>query len=353
MRREGDPHVPAPLVALPPERLELARAVRVPVQPRHGDRRPSPVLEQHRPGGRGVQRGEGILLALRLGDRRLVAGPVTHGGQCTSPSGLPPCPCIYLEASPCRISRSSACSTSAGRSAPRTRRTGRLLLYDAKDLVTHAVCVGMTGSGKTGLCIGLLEEAALDGVPAVVIDPKGDLANLLLTFPDLKPSDFLPWINEDDARRKSMTPEQYAEQQAAAVEEGPGRLGAGRGAHPAPARRGRVRHLHPGKLRGHPGLDPEVLRRAGGRDPRRPGPAARADRHHGDQPAVAARRRGRPAEEPRAHPALLDPRDGCGRRAAAWTWPASSARSSSRRCRGSACSTSRPSSPRRNGTSWP
>ncbi len=95
-----------------------------------------------------------------------------------------------------------------------------LLLYDSKDLVTHAVCVGMTGSGKTGLCIDLLEEAALDGVPAVVIDPKGDLANLLLTFPDLKPSDFLPWVNEDDARKKSMTPEQYAEQQAALWKKG-------------------------------------------------------------------------------------------------------------------------------------
>ena len=61
-----------------------------------------------------------------------------------------------------------------------------LLLYDSKDLVTHAVCVGMTGSGKTGLCIALLEEAAIDGIPSIVIDPKGDLANLLLTFPDLK-----------------------------------------------------------------------------------------------------------------------------------------------------------------------
>jgi polynucleotide 5'-kinase involved in rRNA processing len=58
-----------------------------------------------------------------------------------------------------------------------------LVLYDSKDLVTHAVCVGMTGSGKTGLCIGLLEEAAIDGVPSLIIDPKGDLANLLLTFP--------------------------------------------------------------------------------------------------------------------------------------------------------------------------
>ena len=95
-----------------------------------------------------------------------------------------------------------------------------LVLYDSKDLVTHAVCVGMTGSGKTGLCIDLLEEAAIDGVPAVLIDPKGDLANLLLTFPDLKPSDFLPWVNEDDARKKAMTPEQYSEQQAAMWKKG-------------------------------------------------------------------------------------------------------------------------------------
>ncbi len=67
-----------------------------------------------------------------------------------------------------------------------------LLLYDSKDLVTHAVCVGMTGSGKTGLCLSLLEEAAIDGIPAIMIDPKGDLGNLLLTFPDLEPSDFKP-----------------------------------------------------------------------------------------------------------------------------------------------------------------
>jgi DNA helicase HerA-like ATPase len=77
------------------------------------------------------------------------------------------------------------------------------LLYDSKDLVTHAVCVGMTGSGKTGLCVGLLEEAAIDGIPAIVIDPKGDLANLLLTFPQLRGEDFAPWINEDDARKRA------------------------------------------------------------------------------------------------------------------------------------------------------
>jgi len=89
-----------------------------------------------------------------------------------------------------------------------------LILYDSKDLVTHAVCVGMTGSGKTGLCIALLEEAALDGVPAIAIDPKGDLTNLMLTFPDLRPQDFRPWINEDDARAKSLSPDDYAAQQA-------------------------------------------------------------------------------------------------------------------------------------------
>jgi hypothetical protein len=89
-----------------------------------------------------------------------------------------------------------------------------LLLYDAKDLTTHAVCVGMTGSGKTGLCIGLIEEAAIDGIPAILIDPKGDLANLLLTFPDLRGEDFLPWINLDDARQKGMSPEAYADKQA-------------------------------------------------------------------------------------------------------------------------------------------
>src|SRR4026208_2199424 len=71
-----------------------------------------------------------------------------------------------------------------------------LLLYDSKDLVTHAVCVGMTGSGKTGLCINLLEEAAIDGIPAIIIDPKGDLCNLLLTFPSLALEDFAPWVEE-------------------------------------------------------------------------------------------------------------------------------------------------------------
>ncbi len=100
------------------------------------------------------------------------------------------------------------------------RRGNELTLYDARDLVTHALTIGMTGSGKTGLCIGLLEEAALDGIPAIVIDPKGDLANLLLTFPNLDAADFLPWVNPDDARRASVSPEEYARQQATLWREG-------------------------------------------------------------------------------------------------------------------------------------
>lgn len=89
-----------------------------------------------------------------------------------------------------------------------------LLLYNSNDLLTHALCVGMTGSGKTGLCFDIIEEAAIDGIPAILIDPKGDLANLLLTFPDLRPQDFEPWINPDEARKKGLSPGDFAAQQA-------------------------------------------------------------------------------------------------------------------------------------------
>lgn len=89
-----------------------------------------------------------------------------------------------------------------------------LLLYDSKDLTTHAVCVGMTGSGKTGLGIGLLEEAAIDGIPALVIDPKGDMGNLMLTFPELKAADFQPWIDQESAMRKGKTVPEFAKDTA-------------------------------------------------------------------------------------------------------------------------------------------
>jgi hypothetical protein len=92
--------------------------------------------------------------------------------------------------------------------------TPELVLYDSKDLVTHALCVGMTGSGKTGLGIAVIEEAAIDSVPVIVIDPKGDLTNLALTFPDLSPVDFKPWVNEDDARRAGKDVDAFATDQA-------------------------------------------------------------------------------------------------------------------------------------------
>lgn len=88
------------------------------------------------------------------------------------------------------------------------------LLYDSKDLTTHAMVVGMTGSGKTGLCIDLLEEAGIDGIPALVIDPKGDIANLLLQFPDLRPEDFLPWVEPAEASRHGMSPLEFARKEA-------------------------------------------------------------------------------------------------------------------------------------------
>jgi hypothetical protein len=94
------------------------------------------------------------------------------------------------------------------------------VLYDSSDLTTHAVCVGMTGSGKTGLCLALLEEAALDGIPAIAIDPKGDLGNLLLTFPELRASDFQPWIDPSAAARDGITPDELAARTATQWKEG-------------------------------------------------------------------------------------------------------------------------------------
>ena len=97
---------------------------------------------------------------------------------------------------------------------------GLPLLYKSKNLTTHGVIIGMTGSGKTGLGIGLIEEAILDGVPSIIIDPKGDMANLLLTFPDLNPADFKPWIDPAEASRKNLSVSQMAEKTASDWREG-------------------------------------------------------------------------------------------------------------------------------------
>lgn len=100
------------------------------------------------------------------------------------------------------------------------QQTDDIVLYDAKDLTTHAVIIGMTGSGKTGLGIGLLEEAAIDKVPVIAIDPKGDMGNLMLTFPDLRAGDFRPWVNPRQASDEGLNVDEFANAQAALWKKG-------------------------------------------------------------------------------------------------------------------------------------
>jgi hypothetical protein len=104
--------------------------------------------------------------------------------------------------------------------AAHAQLTATPVLYDSRDLTTHAVCLGMTGSGKTGLCVALLEEAAIDGIPAICIDPKGDIANLALTFPNLAPSDFAAWVDPGEAARRGVSVDQLGAQTAASWKAG-------------------------------------------------------------------------------------------------------------------------------------
>ena len=126
------------------------------------------------------------------------------------------------------------------------------LLFDARHLTTHGIILGMTGSGKTGLGIILLEEALLQGIPVLILDPKGDIANLLLTFPDLRPEDFAPWVDLEGARRRGIGVEEYAAQEARKWEDGLARSGIG------PERIARLRQkaeftvFTPGSRTGHP-----------------------------------------------------------------------------------------------------
>ena len=118
------------------------------------------------------------------------------------------------------------------------------LVIGSSDLTTHGVIVGMTGSGKTGLAVVLLEEALLAGIPALIIDPKGDMANLALTFPDLAPTSFQPWVNASDAQAEGITVEQLAEKTATSWRDGSRRAGHRPRADPAAQGRGRCDGLH-------------------------------------------------------------------------------------------------------------
>jgi hypothetical protein len=106
-------------------------------------------------------------------------------------------------------------------------KLGEEIYYDPDDLTTHGVVVGMTGSGKTGLCVDILEEAALQGIPALIVDPKGDIANLLLHFPNLAPADFKQWVDPDEARREGISIEELAGQEATKWSQGLEKWGIG------------------------------------------------------------------------------------------------------------------------------
>ncbi len=171
----------------------------------------------------------------------------------------------------------------------------------ASDFTTHGVIVGMTGSGKTGLGVVLLEEALLSGVPALIIDPKGDLTNLALTFPELRPSDFRPWINDGDAQRAGSTPDAFAEQEATKWRDGLASWGV------APERIARPpQHCRDDDL--HTRLHVRGAAQPRGFVASTEGCRCRDDRRRGRGIRVRSprtrRHRRRPAVESRAHPAV-------------------------------------------------
>ena len=191
---------------------------------------------------------------------------------------------------------------------PKSQALGDELLYDSRDLTTHAVCIGMTGSGKTGLCLSLLEEAAIDGVPAIAIDPKGDIGNLLLTFPDLKAADFQPWVDTGEASRKGQSVEDFASATAETWRKGLAEWNQDGARIQRLRDAAEVAIYTPGSNSGPAAVDPALFRRAGRSHLERRHRTQGTHRLGGRRPARTARHRCGPDQEPRAHPALGDPR---------------------------------------------
>ena len=88
---------------------------------------------------------------------------------------------------------------------------GDKFLLDSSDLTTHGIVIGMTGSGKTGFSIGIIEELLKSKVPVIVVDPKGDMGNLALAFDRLAPEQFEPWVDKDEAAREGKTTAEMAQ----------------------------------------------------------------------------------------------------------------------------------------------
>ena len=217
----------------------------------------------------------------------------------------------------CATSRSSASSTSAADSTGSAGQRPRSpTSYRARDLTTHAVCVGMTGSGKTGLGISPPRGGGDRRHPGLAIDPKGDLGNLALAFPQLRPEDFAPWIDPDEARRAGQIPGRAGGGDGRALARGP------RGERPGRARVARSRGAAevaiytPGSRAGRPlsllrSFAPPPAALAGDAEALRERVAGR-----GVGPARAARPRRRPGAEPRAHPPraiVVEPRGSAAR----------------------------------------
>ncbi len=210
----------------------------------------------------------------------------------------------------------------------------------------------MTGSGKTGLGITLLEEALIDSIPVIAIDPKGDLANLLLTFPDLAPDDFKPWVDADEAARQQQTVDAFAADEAAKWKKGLADWGQD-GARIAKLRETVDFAVYtPGSRAGIPisilksfAAPPAAEREDDER-------MAEAVTTTATERADAAGRGRRSGAEPRAHPAVGDSRIRRGARARIWISRRSSSASSSRRSRASACSTWKRSIRRRIASGW-